>query len=850
MDNPAPMVDALTYQPSDSGYDEAYGSQSQPLRHWQYLLDGLQALGPQGIRERQHKADRILRDDGASYNSGHPSTSQTWPLDPVPMVLESEEWSNLEAGLLERAELLDLMLKDFYGERSLIRHGILPPELLYSHPGFLRACQGIQLPGEHQLLFYAADMIRDQNGSPLVVSDRTQAPSGAGYALENRTVMSRVLPSLFRDSHVHRLSLFFQAFRLKLNQIASQITDDVPRIVILTPGSLNETYFEHGYLANYLGFPLVQGSDLQVSNGYLWMKSLGGLERVDLVLRRVDDFYCDPVELKADSHLGVPGLLEVARAGRVVIANPLGSGVLENPALVRYLPQVSEHFLGRELRLASIPTYWCGIPQDMAYVIENLERLVIKPCFRGSREETIFGHRLSTEEREQLIAQIRRHPMHMAAQEFIRPSLAPAWHQGELRPRPALLRSFAVASQASYSVMPGGLTRAGKTPDSLNISNREGAVSKDTWIIASEPEKQLTLREVEPRTMLPASGRTAVFPCRVVENLFWMGRYAERTESALRLLRTVFVQLNSTYEMPQESRRLLLRAVTELTTTYPGFTLVDPDLVSEPEAELLAVVLDGERVGSVTANLNAFSSCADQVREMLSADTQRLINDLRDQLGELSVSLQPGLASAPEEALDPLVTSLLALSGLWHESMVRGLGWRFMDLGRRVEKALQTVRLLRAALVQGLPEAQQVWVLESILMSLETLMTFRRRSRSGNDLVRGLELLLYDGGNPRSVYHQLTLVQEHLAELPAAAHGSGLAPEDRLILEAATSIQLSEPEQLAAEDPENGQRGALDQLLARLQHLLEETSTQISGKYFDQVKVHHQLVRTSWDEAL
>ncbi|WP_246480010.1 circularly permuted type 2 ATP-grasp protein [Motiliproteus sediminis] len=844
------MADPLEYSPGSGGYDEVYGDQQNPREHWRYLLEGFRSLGPQGIRERQMKAERILRDDGASYNSGALGISSTWPLDPVPLVLESEEWGAIEAGLLERAELLDLLLKDLYGERTLIRHGVIPPELLFSHGGFLRACQGISVPGEHQLLLYAADMIRGLDGRMRVVGDRTQAPSGAGYALENRTVMSRVLPSLFRDSHVHRLSLFFQSLRVQLNQVAGHITSDMPRIVILTPGSLNETYFEHGYLANYLGFPLVQGSDLLVSNGYLWMKSLGGLERVDVVLRRVDDYYCDPVELKADSHLGVPGLLEVVRSGRVVVANPLGSGVLENPALMRFMPQIAQHLLGRELRLDSVETYWCGIPQDMAYVVENIDRLVIKPTFRKKGVQSLFGHRLSAAQRAQVLDQIRRYPMHVVAQEYMQPSVTPSWRQGELCARPTLLRSFAVASQGSYSVMPGGLTRVGEAADALNLSNSDGAISKDTWILASEPEKKISLRDVDQQPRPQGGGRSAVFPCRVVENLFWMGRYAERTEAASRLLRTVFVQLNSTYEMPEDSRNLLLRSVTELTTTYPGFTLVDAELLAEPESELMAVVLDAERNGSVTANLNAFVRCADQVREMLSADTQRLINDLRDEVGDLKELLQHGLASAPEEALDPLVTSLLALSGLWHESMVRGLGWRFMDMGRRVEKALQTVRLLRAALVQELPEQEQGRVLEAVLVSLETLMTYRRRSRSGNDMVRGLELLLCDAGNPRSVFYQLRQLQQHLAELPAAAHGVGLAAEDRYVLEAATAIQLVDLEQLTTADEESGQRVALDQLLARLQHLLEETSGQVSGKYFDQIKVHQQLVNTAWDDEL
>ncbi|SEQ26910.1 Uncharacterized conserved protein, circularly permuted ATPgrasp superfamily [Amphritea atlantica] len=847
----AESPDGLQYSAEGSGYDEVYGDQSQIQGHWQYLLDGLKTLGVQGIRERQLKAERILRDDGATYNSGSLSAT-TWQLDPVPALISSEEWAAIEAGLQERAELLDLVLKDVYGKRDLIRLGILPPELLYSHGGFLRACDGLALPGEHQLVMHASDMVRDHTGAIQVIGDRTQAPSGAGYALENRTVMSRVLPSLFRDSHVHRLSLFFQSLRLKLNSLASSITNEQPRIVILTPGSYNETYFEHTYLANYLGFPLVQGSDLRVSKGYLWMKSLGGLERVDVVLRRVDDFYCDPVELKSDSRLGVPGLLEVVRAGRVIVANPMGSGFLENPALLRYMPQIASHFLGREPQLASVKTYWCGDPQDLTYVIENIRRLVIKSCFRKPSEQSVFGASLDDNQCQELIGKIRLDPLKFVAQEYIRPSTTPSWKDSQLLPRPSILRGYSVATSSSYNVMPGGLTRVGDQADSLNLSNLRGAISKDTWILASEPEKQVSLMEQRPQ---PAPAKSQMqprtsFPCRVVENLYWMGRYAVRAESALRLLRTVFVQLNSTYHMPAETRQVLLQTVTQLTTTYPGFVLSAESASLQPEAELLSVVLDGKRTGSVTANLNSLLECSDQVREMLSADTQRVINDLRDELSGLADSLKQGLTAAPEEALDPLVTTLLALSGLWQESMVRGLGWRFIDMGLRVEKALQGLSLIRSSLVAVLPEYQQLQVLESILLSSEVLITFRRRDHSGSDMAQGLELLLHDNSNPRSVFYQVEQLRRHLGELPSAVHGSGLAEEDRYMLEASSAIQLSSLDALVAEDEKTKTRAGLDQLLARLQYLLQETSNQISTKYFDQIKVHQQLVRTAWDEEL
>jgi uncharacterized alpha-E superfamily protein len=580
------------------------------------------------------------------------------------------------------------------------------------------------------------------------------------------------------------------------------------------------------------------------------MKSLGGLERVDVVLRRVDDFYCDPVELKSDSRLGVPGLLEVVRSGRVIVANPMGSGFLENPALLRYLPEISQHFLGREPLLSSVKTYWCGDTEDLAYVIDKFEQLVVKRCFRKADEHSVFVSQLDEAERKALIGKIRLEPGKYVAQEFIRPSTTPAWKNHQLQPRPSVLRAFSVASNTSYSVMPGGLTRVGGEPDSLNLSNHRGAVSKDTWIIASEPEKQVSLHEAQARMPLVPSQTRASFPCRVVENPYWMGRYAERAESALRLLRTVFVQLNSTYYMPKETERVLLQTVTRLTTTFPGFTVSESQLITQPEAELLSVVLDEKREGSVKSSLSALLECSDQIREMLSADTQRVINDLRDELAGLADSLNQGLNAAPEEALDPMVTTLLALSGLGQESMIRGLGWRFMDMGRRVEKALQAISLIRSSLVPVLPEQQQLQVLESVLLSSEVLITFRRRHHSGTDMAQALDLLLMDKSNPRSVFYQIDQLRLHFAELPSANQGSGLADEDRYILEASTAIQLSSLDALVAENDETSTRVGLDQLLSRLLHLLQETSAQVSTKYFDQIKVHQQLVSTDWGEEL
>jgi uncharacterized circularly permuted ATP-grasp superfamily protein/uncharacterized alpha-E superfamily protein len=847
MESSSPPRPAWTaYREPQLGHDEVFLADGQVREHWQYLLQSLDSLGPDAISERERKARRILRDDGATYNDySQAQNSRVWSMDPIPLLIDSEQWAQIESGLQERAELLNLVLKDIYGERQLLRHGVIPPEVIYSHSGFLRPCQGLLVPGDHQLIQYAADMVRAADGSMCVVADRSQAPSGTGYALENRTVMSRVFPSLYRDSHVHRLSLYFQRLRAKLSELNPG--NDIARIVILSPGSYNETYFEQAYLANYLGFPLVQGSDLTVRDGYVWMKALDGLRRVDVILRRVDDNYCDPVELKGDSQLGIPGLLEVIRMGRIVVANPLGSSVLENPALLRYMPDIARFFLGRELRLAAVKTFWCGDLADRDHVLANVHQLVVKPISRGPDLQSVFGPDLDPQQLEQTRQAIVANPVGYVAQEYIRPSSLPVWQNNELQPRSAILRSFAVASGTSYSVMPGGLTRAGRSRDSVLISNKLGSLSKDTWVLASEPEKQVTLRnEAEITAPIQPWDRLGL-PSRVVENLFWVGRYAERAESALRLLRTVFVELHGVEPLPPATYPMLLRAVTHLTNTYPGFVGGGDALLANPEPELLAVASDRQRTGSIASSLNSLLVAAEEIKETLSVDMQRIINDIRDELKDLQHKLQVGMTAAPEAALDPLVTALMALSGLTHESMMRGVGWHFMEMGRRLERSWQTISQVRSLLVPVVGERDEEVLLEVMLLSVEGLNNYRHRYNGQMAIANGLELVLLEPVNPRSLLYQLEALYVHLAELPAASGQRGLPAFSRLVLEASTALKLSDPVDLAQFADGDTVRDELDQLLARVQQLLADTSLAIADRFFDHGDGPQPLLMESWE---
>ena len=759
--------------------------------------------------------------------------SRPWQLDPVPLLISGSEWYGIETGLLQRAELLNHILADLYGPRELIRKGLLPLELIYSHGGFLRACDQVRLPGQHQLILYAADLARGPDQKMWVLGDRTQAPSGTGYALENRLAMSRVLPSLFRNTQVHRLEPFFQSLRAGLNAIAPD-PSDTPRVVVLTPGPFNETFFEHAYLASNLGYPLVQGDDLTVRDGQVWLKSLTGLQRVDVILRRVDDNYCDPLELREDSRLGVPGLLEAARRGNVAIANPLGSSILENPGIQPFLPGIAQHFLGQALKLPSIATWWCGQPRELDYVLANLNQLVIKPIYRGPGVRSVFGHLLSQPQLAEWRDRIRANPAFYVGQEHESFSTVPSIVSGGYEPRQALLRCFLMARADGYTVMPGGLTRSAPEKGDMPISNQMGGISKDTWIIASEPQHVAT--SIRPERAADSHGsHNNALPSRAADNIFWVGRYAERAEGSVRLLRATVKKLymnpdrgNLEYEA---SLHCLLRAMTNLTGTWPGFFSEQPEaLLQSPEPELLSVALDERRCGSIANSLRCLVQAGYTVRDLWSSDTWRVMDELEEHLAH-SQQLGESTLWQMQEHMDKLVTTLCAFSGLVMENMTRGNGWLFLDIGRRLERSLLLISTLRTAFSMRQDDGVETQLIESLLDASDNTICYRQHYRSYFELPSFLELLVLDTYNPRSLAYQIANLHEHVDKLPLNRQCRRMSAEQRLVLEASAILNLVNLDDLLAVS-KDGVRENLDQQLSRLYYLLGTLSEAITADYF------------------
>ena len=829
---------ANSYAPLSGVYDEMMDAGIGVRDHWQYFLDSLGRFSPSELQERWDTAQRLVRENGTTYNIYDETGESTrpWRMDPIPFLIGHEEWQTLEAGLIQRAKLLNAVVQDIYGDQNLLKQGLLPSSLIYGNPDFLRPMGGVRPPGGTHLHFLAFDLARAADQRWWVLSDRTQAPSGAGYTLENRIVLARTLPDIFRDAQVHRLAGFFQA--LSDNLISLTGKDD-PLAVLLTPGPHNETYFEHAYLARYLGFPLVEGADLTVRDNKVYMKTLTGLKQVDLILRRVDSDFCDPLELRTDSLLGVAGLVAAVRAGNVVVANSLGSGIVECDALMSFYPGLCRDILGEDLKIPSLATWWCGQEKEREYVREHLDDLVIRPTFSNSsimnnRKGALLPGQATGDRREKIQELLEERGFEYFGQETLTLSTTPAWSGDGIVPRPVVLRVYLCADGNSYRVMPGGLTRTTDSIDAQAITMQQGDASKDTWVLSDGPVSTFTrLKAPDHAVTLRRSGND--LPSRVADNLFWLGRYAERTENSVRLIRAMILRLAGEAgagDDPQTLKRLTTILVDMEYLNRRTANKAVQGGIRAVERELAMILFDRGRANGLLNLLGNLQRTASLVRERLSTDSWRVLNGLHQRaVGQAAmVRLDVNAALA---LLNRILEELSAFSGMQMENMTRSLGWRLLDTGRRVDRTTHTAKLIRELVVDGNPAEEGR--LDLLLELGDSSMTYRTRYLSTVQLPAVVDLLLTDDSNPRSLAFQVASLAEHLRHFPHDDESATLTREEFLVQSMHSQLRLADVLSLCEQTNRRGQRSDLAQFLDTISSQMLETSDALARKYFSHV---------------
>lgn len=808
-----------------SFFSEASAEPGVDRPHWGKLAS-LRSASLEDLQSRHDAVRRHLDELGVTYNVYADSQGQErpWQVDLFPLLIPPAEWAAIEKGLIQRTRLLNTILRDLYGEQSLLQTGVLPADLVFGSPSFLRPCKGMPFPAGFPLVLHGVDLARKPDGTWCVISDRTQAPSGLGYALANRMVLSRNLPDEFRSSQVQRLAGFFMALRTTLLRLAPEGSAS-PSVAVLTPGAFNETHFEHAFLARYLGLALVEGADLLVRDRQVFIKTLDGLRRVDVLLRRVDDEFCDPIDLKADSCLGVPGLVDAARSGNVSLVNSLGSAWLESAALNAFLPRLCQTLFGEDLLLPNLQSWWCGDPASRAYVRENLDQLIVKHSFRPAQNAYRYGAKLDPEDRERLLREIEFSPFDFTAQEFVSLSRAPCLQEGSVEERPVVLRAFVCASPDGCFVLPGGLTRVATSARGLIVSMQSGGVSKDTWVLSDAPVSSATLLRPAFKPIRLESAPAEV-PSRVADNLFWLGRYAERLEDLCRIMRCLLNRLaieTDTEQSPEIVSLVLLLVKLDLLPER----FVESRTLAGVEREAVQFIFQAHKLGTVREVQSRLLNLVFSLRDRFSADTQRIVSLLNNTLRQQNTNRAIALGAL--EVLNRTILHLAAFSGMEMENMTRGHGWRFLDMGRRLERSINIVTLLQAGLQTSAPESTAI--LPSILEIADSSMTYRRRYLGQTEWATVIDLLIADESNPRSFQFQLNEVERHVQRLSGRAFSGSTHTE----LELLASIRADVNSLNLADFSEGGEAPSLEtqrRVLAGFAASMRTLSDSLTRRYF------------------
>ncbi len=803
-------------------YDEMVSGKKSLRPHWRDMMALVWGMPPEMLREKQARAAGHLAAADNLFTEGAEPLPQ-WGMDLLPLILTDEEWRGLAAGLVQRAKLLNLILEDVYGPQTLIHEKLLPPFLVFNNPAFLRPLRFVASKMAPPLHFYAADLVRRPDGGWRVLADRTQAPGAVGYALRHRSVAARSFPEAFRTAAIHRLQPSVDEWQASLQAIGAAL-DENPLIALLTPGPHNASYPEHVLLAQELGVTLAQGSDLTVREGKVYLRTLNGLARVHVIYRRVDGDYCDPLELRADSALGVPGLIAAVRAGNVVLLNMPGSAMAETPGLAPFLPAIARHLLGAELALPAVTTWWCGQKAPLEEVLKSPEKFILQLVFHPEIPPIDLA-RATDQERAAALAQLRATPGNYVAVERVLHSRVPAFAEKGLEPRPVVLRACAFSVGNTWQPMPGGVARIANSDDQRQAMHLGGTV-KDVWVIKDEPADDIShaasLVDLRKVHRVPDAVGS-----RVADDLFWLGRYAERLESGTRQLRATVIRLIRGTPSPREVAELHLLA----RLLQQGGWMSADEAGAPVDGALFTVSVVGTMIpgASVSRYQSSLRQIAISLRDRLSQEMWRIISALSKPLAQYIGDDFDTLLGA----LDATVGAIAAFNGLVAENMTRGMGWRFLEIGRRIERGMQICNAVEA-LFGGQPARVEASV-RLLLELCDSVMTHRKRFPMDSYTLAATDIVLTESLNPRGLVYQVDALRK---ELDGLIGHDPLAAEKQLVDRQLTALRAP----VAFADLSENRLDALAAGVRACRHDLIALSEMLGRSFFTHIKVAHSVV--------